>query len=117
VASAAIPALPTKTFEHFKRAVAENAAARKNHLGELAIQEVMNEFALMVPPKVGVFLFEDHKIARASFLVPGNCRKVSTRAFLSFLEQKRLIESAAEIERRAIQAGRAFSTLRFPPVG
>jgi hypothetical protein len=72
----------------------------------------MNEFALKVPPKTGVFLFEDHKIARASFMVPDSCRKVSTRAFLIFLEQKGL---ATDIERRAVQAGRAFSTLRFPP--
>jgi hypothetical protein len=75
----------------------------------------MSDFALMTPPKTGVFLFEDHKIARASFLVPETCQKVSTRAFLIFLEQKGLILSAAEIERRAIQAGRAFSALRFPP--
>ena len=68
-----------------------------------------------MPPKTGVFLFEDHKIARASFLVPDNCRKVSTRAFLLFLEEKGRIESATEIERKAIQAGRAFSGLRFPP--
>jgi len=62
-----------------------------------------------------VFLFEDHRIARASFLLPENCRKVSTRAFLAFLAQRGWIASAADIERRAVQAGRAFSTLRFPP--
>ncbi|MDQ5960459.1 MAG: hypothetical protein QG592_1542, partial [Pseudomonadota bacterium] len=83
--------------------------------GELAIQEAMNDFALEQSPKTGVFLFEDHKIARASFLVPDNCRKISTRAFLLFLEQKGWLVSAAEIERKAIQAGRAFSSLRFPP--
>ena len=90
-------------------------APRKAYLGELAIQEAMNDFALAELPKTGVFLFEDHKIARASFLLPGNCRNVSTRAFLFFLEQKGWLESATEIERRAIQAGRAFSKLRFPP--
>ncbi|RIX48377.1 MAG: hypothetical protein D3M94_05700 [Rhodocyclales bacterium GT-UBC] len=115
VASAQIPVLPTKTFDHFKQAVSENPSARTRNLGELAIQETMNDFALKVPPKTGVFLFEDHKIARASFLVPDNCRKISTRAFLIFLEQKGLINSAADIERRAVQAGRSFSTLRFPP--
>lgn len=62
----------------------------------------------------GVFLFEGHKIARASFLVPDNCRKVSTRAFLQFLQQKSWLASASEIERKAIQAGRTFSSLRFP---
>jgi hypothetical protein len=91
------------------------AAQRKSNLGELAIQETMNGFALEQPPKTGVFLFEDHKIARASFFLPDNCRKVSTRAFLIFLEDNGWIDSAAEIERRALQAGRAFSGLRFPP--
>lgn len=108
--------LPTKTFQHYQQTQAKTAVApRKSHLGELAIQEAMNDFALEYPPKTGVFLFEDHKIARASFLVPDNCRKVSTRAFLLFLEQKGWLESATEVERRAMQAGRAFSTLRFPP--
>jgi hypothetical protein len=101
----------TKTFQHYRRA----AVQHKSNLGELAIQEAMNDFALEQPPKTGVFLFEDHKIARASFLVPDNCRKVSTRAFLIFLEEKGWLESAADVERRALQAGRAFSNMRFPP--
>lgn len=106
--------LSTKTFQHYQQQAA-STSPRKAHLGELAIQEVMNDFALAEPPKTGVFLFEDHKIARASFLLPGNCRKVSTRAFLLFLEQQGWLESAVDIERRAIQAGRTFSQLRFPP--
>lgn len=114
-ASTQIHVLPTKTFEHYKKSAAGTPSARRRNLGELAIQETMSEFALKVPPTTGVFLFEDHKIARASFMVPDTCRKISTRAYLIFLEQKGLIESAAEIERRAIQAGRAFSSLRFPP--
>jgi hypothetical protein len=115
VAARRIPVLPTKTFAHFKQGGTEGSAPRKRNLGELAIQESMNEFALMTPPKTGVFLFEDHKIARTSFLLPDNCRKISTRAFLIFLEQKGWISSAADIERRAVLAGRAFSKLRFPP--
>lgn len=108
--------LPTKVGKHHQQNLAVNALApRKSNLGELAIQEAMNDFALESPPKTGVFLFEDHKIARASFLVPENCRKVSTRAFLLFLEQKGWLGSATEIERKAIQAGRVFSSLRFPP--
>jgi hypothetical protein len=75
----------------------------------------MNDFALLNPPLTGVFLFEDHKIARTSFLLPDNCRKVNTRAFLIFLEQKAWIESATAIERKAILNGRNFSQLRFPP--
>lgn len=106
----------TRTFRHHQqRLAADPAAARTANLGELAIQETMNDFALDQPPQTGVFLFEDHKIARASFLLPDNCRKISTRAYLLFLEQQSWLESAADIERRAIQAGRSFSKLRFPP--
>lgn len=106
----------TRTFQRYQQALAAPAAAaRKANLGELAIQEAMNDFALDQAQKTGVFLFEDHKIARASFLVPDNCRKISTRAFLLFLEHKGWLASAADIERRAILAGRNFSKLRFPP--
>ncbi|PIV33280.1 MAG: hypothetical protein COS34_08590 [Lysobacterales bacterium CG02_land_8_20_14_3_00_62_12] len=106
----------TRTFQHHQQMLAANpAAARTADLGELAIQETMNDFALDQPQQTGVFLFEDHKIARTSFLLPDNCRKISTRAYLLFLEQQGWLESAADIERRAIQAGRSFSKLRFPP--
>ena len=111
----------TRTFQHHQQMLAANpAAARTANLGELAIQETMNDFALKEPTpgqpqQTGVFLFEDHKIACASFLLPDNCRKISTRAYLMFLEQQGWLESAADIERRAIQAGRNFSKLRFPP--
>lgn len=111
-----LPVLPTRISQRYQQNLSANVVTpRKSNLGELAIQEVMNDFALESPPKTGVFLFEDHKIARASFLVPDNCRKVSTRAFLLFLEEKGWLASASEIERKAIQAGRAFSSLRFPP--
>jgi len=111
-----IPVVPTKTFKHFQRVpAAGNEPRRKANLGELAIQETMNEFALNDPSPICVFLFEDHKIARASFLLPDNCRKVSTRAFLIFLEQQGWLASAADVERQAIQNGRNFSQLRFPP--
>lgn len=107
--------LPTKTLAHLKRLEAgAGASPRKSNLGELAIQEAMNDFALIDPPPTGVFLFEDHKIARTSFLLPAQCRKVSTRAFLIFLEQKGWLDSAADVERKAIVNGRNFSKLRFP---
>lgn len=105
----------TRTFRHHQQRLAADPAARSANLGELAIQEAMNDFALDQPQRTAVFLFEDHKIARTSFLLPDNCRKISTRAYLSFLEQQGWLESAAEIERRAVQAGRSFSKLRFPP--
>lgn len=104
----------TRTYQHFQAALSSGGAVRKANLGELAIQESMHEMALNEPGHVGVFLFEDHKIARASFLVPDNCRKISTRAYLQFLEGKGWIESAAEIERSAITQGRNFSQLCFP---
>jgi hypothetical protein len=101
--------LTTRVGEYYEKAVAEKQSIRKAGLGELAIQETMSAFALATPPRTGVFLFEDHKIARASFHLPDCCRKVSTRAFLLFLEQRSLIPSAADIERRALTAGRQFS--------
>jgi hypothetical protein len=116
VAAGKVPVRATRTFQHHQQTLAANpAAARTANLGELAIQQTMNDFALDQPQRTGVFLFEDHKIARASFLLPDNCRKISTRAYLMFLEQQGWLESAADIERRAIQAGRSFSKLRFPP--
>jgi hypothetical protein len=115
VTSHRLAVFPTKAFEHYKKAIAAAAPIRKSGLGELAIQETMNGFALASPPQTGVFLFEDHKIARTSFLLPDCCRKVSTRAFLMFLEQEKLISSSVEIERRAIAAARQFSRVRFPP--
>jgi hypothetical protein len=108
-----IPALETAIYNRYAQARAASTT-RKANLGEHAIQEAMSGFGLAAG-QTGVFLFEDHKIARASFLLPDNCRKVSTRAFLLYLEQHGVIESAADIERRAILAGRQFSKIRFPP--
>ncbi len=88
-------------------------------MGELAIQEQMNTMAVADPALNAVFLFEDNKIARASFLLPGNCRKVSTRAYLQFLELQRWLEpplTAAVVQRTAINNGRHFSCLHFPLV-
>lgn len=111
-----LPVLETGIHARYQAALSSGTAPpRKSNLGELAIQETMSAFALEQPPRTGVFLFEDHRIARAGFVVPDNCRKVTTRAFLLFLEQKGWLNSAAEIERKAIHAGRAFSSLRFPP--
>lgn len=100
---------------HLQQLASLGTGARTANLGEIAIQEVMNSYALTGARTTGVFLFEDHRIAGASFLVPGNCRKVSTRAFLTFLEETGALPSALAIERRAIQNGRHFSSLRFPP--
>jgi len=108
VADHAIPVLPTEVCRRAE-------GRRQRHLGEMAIQEAMQALALSQPPRHGVFLFEDHKIARASFLLPTGCRKVTTRAWLLFLERQGWLESAMAIERQAIEAGRLFSRLRFPP--
>jgi hypothetical protein len=109
----AVQLVETKMYRHYMQSDTA-APARKSNLGELAVQQAMNDFGL-AEGRTGVFLFEDHKIARASFLLADNCRKVSTRAFLLFLEQQGLVESAAGIERKAILAGRHFSQIRFPP--
>ena len=112
VAHHKLTVLTTNVGRYYDKAIAEALPTKRSGLGELAIQEVMSGFALQAPPKTGVFLFEDHKIARASVLLPDCCRKVSTRAFLQFLEQRNWI--AVEVERRAITAGRQFSQIRFP---
>jgi hypothetical protein len=111
-----LPVLTTEIHQRYQQALASNTIAPKPaNLGELAIQETLNGFALEQQPRTGVFLFEDHRVARASFVLPDNCRKVSTRAYLLFLEQKGWLASAREVERQAIQAGRSVSALRFPP--
>lgn len=111
----AVQILPTRVFQHYLKLQASSPTPTKSNLGELATQEAMTEFAMQDPASIGVFLFEDHRIARASFVLPVNCRKVSTRAFLIFLERKGWLESASAVERNAILNGRHFSQLRFPP--
>lgn len=111
----AITVAPTRTYQHYQaQQVEQPGVASKANLGEFAIQEVMHDMALSEPDSVGVFLFEDHKIARASFLVPENGRKISTRAFLQFLEGNGWIPCAQSVERAAINNGRCFSQIRFP---
>jgi hypothetical protein len=109
--------LATQTCAQYRQEMTQPGVSpqRKANLGELAVQETINQFVLQQPPQTAVFLFEDHRIAKASFFLPEPCQKISTRAFLMFLEQKGWIASASAIERQAIQAGRAFSQLRFPP--
>lgn len=111
-----LPVLQTRTFERHNSGV-DTVPTKKTtaDLGEWAIQEVMTDFASAPEPTIGVFLFEDHKVARATFLLPPTCQKVTTRAYLIFLEEQGLIASAAGVARAALQAGRAFSQLRFPP--
>ena len=109
-----IPVLHSEIYQRYRKALAAGETPRKSNLGELATQEVMNQFVLREPPQTGVFLFEDHKIARAGFVLPENCRKVSTRAFLLFLQQHGWIESAADIESRAIRAGRNIANTFSP---
>ena len=105
----------TELFTAYERRLRdEREPSRKSNLGELAAQEVMNLLARTTPSRKAVFLFEDHKLARSGFVLPDNCLKVSTRAWLDFLEQTGRIDSAARVERRAIENGRAFSALHYP---
>lgn len=110
----ALPVITTEVWRHHQRQLEHDPRPRKSGLGELAIQEYMLRLGLEDPAPPAVFLFEDHKIARASFHLPTNVRRVSTRAFLIFLEEKGWIDSAADLEQRAIRNGRRFSRLRFP---
>lgn len=76
----------------------------------MATRDAINQLALLEPPQAPVLLFEEHKIARASFHLPKGTLRVSTRAFL---QDKGWLESAADVERRAILVGLRFSQLRF----
>jgi hypothetical protein len=100
--------------DYFASLAKDTAKLKKSNLGERAIQEALSKLVLRHPETASVLLFEDHKISRAAFGLPENCRKVSTRAFLGFLEQKGWIESAVAVERKAILNGRNFSQIRFP---
>jgi hypothetical protein len=113
VAQHSVPIMPTKTYTHYKESQRLASVSRRANLGELAVQEAMHQMALNEPDHTGVFLFEDHKVARATFLVPENSRKVTTRAFLQFLQEMGWIDSAAEVERAAIRQGRNFSQKRL----
>jgi hypothetical protein len=117
-----ITILPTQTFAQYgtqaeknSKTISPSQRVKKSHLGKLAIQETINQLALQPTPQTAVLLFEDHRIARTSFYLPPCSQKISTRAFLIFLEQKGWLTSAIAIERQAIQASRSFSQLRFPP--
>lgn len=98
-----LPLLRTDIHQDYLASLADDSARpKKANLGERAIQEAVSKLVLCCPETVSVSLFEDHKIARAGFVLPESCRKVSIRAFLGFLEQRGWLESAIAVERRAI---------------
>lgn len=106
----------TEIHQDYLASMADDSTrAKKSNLGERAIQEAVSKLMLSRPETISVLLFEDHKISRAGFVLPERCRKVSTRAFLGFLEQKGWLDSAVAVERKAILNGRSFSQIRFPP--
>ena len=116
IAESADRVIETRVFARYREELeGPGSPPRKANLGELAAQEAMNDLAVGRSRRRAIFLFEDHKLARAAFVLPDGCSKVSTRAWLRFLERRGHIDSAADVERRALAAGRAFSTLRFPP--
>ena len=99
VALKAVEIVRTRNYGQYQAAKLKTGTKpRTANLSELAMQEVMHYMALTQPDTVDVFLFEDHKIARASLLVPDNCRKISTRVWLQFLQDKCWIASAAQME-------------------
>ncbi|MGF1612341.1 MAG: hypothetical protein ACFCVA_00125 [Gammaproteobacteria bacterium] len=99
-----LPVVTTRVWQHYKQRLAKTQVdrdppPRKTGLGELAIQEYMIRLGLEEPPLPAVFLFEDHKIARGSFHLPDNVRRVSIRAFLRFVEEQGWISSAVDVGR------------------
>ena len=111
------PLVTTGTYLHHQAlqpGTGGGPAPRKAGLGELALQEAINQLALAEPAQTVVLLFEDHKIASTAFHLPAGTQRVSTRAYLLFLQEKGWLRSAAEVQRQAVIAGRKFSQLRFP---
>lgn len=109
--------ISTEVYRRYQKQLAAagtGPAPRKMGLGKLAIQEYMIHLDTEEADISAVFLFEDHKIAQTCFHLPERAHRVSTRAFLIFLEEKGWIESAADVERAAIRNGRNFSQIRFP---
>lgn len=102
----------TETYKHYKINDAD-AERKQRNLGELAAQELMLELSRRMPSTKLIFLFEDAKVAKAGFVLPDQCSKVTTRAFLRYLEQRGLISSSVAIERAANQAGRQFSAMNI----
>ncbi|MDR3054227.1 MAG: hypothetical protein LBU53_02325 [Zoogloeaceae bacterium] len=113
-----IPTIETMTFRYYRERMTAASSGgqmpRKSGLGELALQETINQLALLEPPQPAVLLFEDYEIAGETFYLPEDTLRVSTCTFLEILEENGWLDSAAEVERAAIQAGRQFSQLRFP---
>lgn len=91
----------------------KGADFQKSHAGERAIQEYLFNFSDEIQrtkqERYALLLFEDHKIAGTNFVLPDNVYVLSTRAFLDRLEKRYIINSAADITRDAIAAGRSFS--------
>lgn len=108
----------TEVFESYRdRLGSTDVLTDKANLGELAAQEFMISQATSASLRTIIFLFEDHRIARTEIVLPDRCTKVSTRAWLRFLERTGQIGSARSVERHAVRNGRAFSQLRFPSDG
>lgn len=104
-----------------KEAVAQGSAFKKRHAGERAIQDFLFEFydesEQQEQPRYALLLFEEHKIASTSFVLPENVYVISTMALLRKLEEMLIIPSAIKIRDAAVKAGRNFSQLNVcdPP--
>ena len=106
-----------------KEAMAQGSAFKKRYARQRAIQDVLFEFSdeseQQGKPRYALLLFEEHKIAGTSFVLPDNVYVISTMAFLRKLEEMRIIESAMDVRDAAVKAGREFSQLdvSHPPRG
>jgi len=98
-----------------KEAVTQGSAFKKRYAGERAIQDFLFQFSdeaeQQGQPRYALLLFEDHKIAGTSFVLPDNVYVISTMAFLRKLEEMRVIASAIDVRDAAVKAGREFSQL------
>ena len=95
-----LPVVQTRVHDRAQQAIRQGLSIpQQMRMQDLGIQEVMNELALDCGDRVGVFLFEEHRIMSASFLEPQNCKKFSLKAFQIFLQQKaQAVEASRTLE-------------------
>ena len=112
VAARRLPIRATRLFRQYQVTLAEAASPpTKANLGEFAIQEVMNPFALQQSPRTGVLLFEDHKIARAGLMLPENAGSSCMRAISLDCGFRRNSPLAARTAAIRAASGRSYNAV------
>lgn len=83
-----VPVLQTRAFERAQKALNLGLGTPEQlHMGNLGMQEMMNELA-QEQGRVGVFVFEEHKVVCPSLKKTKASKLIATRAFQVFLKEK-----------------------------